>query len=53
MDGSIMPSWDVAVEKYKEDTMRHFPKIISFILQERSATWNRLVGTHIMEQMES
>ena len=52
MDGNTLPEWDKAIEEYKKDAKRDFPKIISYILQERCATWNRLVGTHIIEQME-
>ncbi len=52
MNGNVIPTWEEAVEKYKKDTMRDFPKIISYILQERCTTWNRLVGSHIIEQME-
>ncbi len=52
MNGNTKPTWDLAVEEYKKDAMRDFPKIISYILQERCTTWNRLVGSHIIEQME-
>ena len=53
MKDGHMPTWDEAVEEYKKDTIRDFPKIIAHILQERCSTWNKTVGTHISNQLET
>ncbi len=47
-----MPTWEEAVKEYKKDTVRDFPKIIAYILQERCSTWNKVVGTHINGQLD-
>ena len=52
MNDVHMPTWDEAVEEYKKDTIRDFPKIIAYILQERCSTWNKTVGAHINNQLE-
>lgn len=52
MNNGYMPTWDEAVEEYKKDTIRDFPKIIAYILQERCSTWNKTVGAHINNQLE-
>ena len=52
MNDGHMPTWDEAVEEYKKDTIRDFPKIIAHILQERCSTWNKTVGAHINNQLE-
>ncbi len=51
MNDGHMPTWEEAVKEYKKDTVRDFPKIIAYILQERCSTWNKVVGTHINGQL--
>ena len=51
-DGRL-PSWSEAIETYKNNAQRDFPEIVSFILQERSPSWNRKIGSHISAQFST
>jgi hypothetical protein len=50
-EDTTIPTWDEAVEKYKANAARDYPKIVSCILQERSPSWNKHIGAYLGDQL--
>ena len=48
---SYIPTWDEAIEQYRDEAQRVFPLLISLILQERCPTWNREIGNYLSSQI--
>lgn len=46
----MLPTWETVLDKYKSKLPDVFPKIISFILEEHSVTWNHRVCKHFQGQ---
>lgn len=49
-DQDTLPTWETVLDKYKSKLPDVFAKIISFILEEHSVTWNHRVCKHFQEQ---
>ena len=49
-DLDVLPTWESVLDKYKSNLPDVLPKIISFILEEHSVTWNHRVCKHFQEQ---
>lgn len=50
-EDTAIPTWEEALEKYKANASRDYPKLVSYILQERSPSWNKHIGTYLGEQL--
>ena len=48
---SPTPTWEEAVEKYKENASRDYAKIVAYILQERISSWNKHIGNYLANQL--